>query len=166
MTITISKSETADTRTCDYTNVKRATLLISSQQHIRDVQQALRFFGQIVERAAVVHDFDKISDIDGFYRDFVTGFTATGWWDRHRALNRHHLMQPDGVPIDVNLVDVLDFISDCVMAGMARSGSVYDLKLPAGLLDEAFQNTVMLLTNQVVVQAQSESLATEPPVSE
>ena len=47
--------------------------------------------------------------------------------------------------------DVLDFIADCVMAGMARSGSVYELKLPTELLERAFQNTVELLKAQVVV---------------
>lgn len=151
MALTIKQSQTADTRTCDYANVDRATLLESSRQHIGDVQLALRFLGQILERQAVVHDFDKISDIDGFHADFVTGFKQTGWWDRHRALNRHHLMQADGVPADVNLIDVLDFIADCVMAGMARSGSVYDLHLSPELLEKAFQNTVELLKSRVLV---------------
>lgn len=45
-------------------------------------------------------------------------------------------------PHDVNLIDVLDFIADCCMAGLARSGSVYELKLPAELLQRAFQNTI------------------------
>jgi hypothetical protein len=82
----------------------------------------------------------------------LTGFKQTEWWDAHRKLNRHHLTQDDGIPADVNLIDVLDFIADCVMAGMARSGSVYDLKLPPELLERAFQNTVTLLKSQVVVQ--------------
>lgn len=151
MTITIRPSATADTRTCDFASVDRATLLESSRQHIGDVQTALRFFGQILERAAVVHDFDKVSDIDGFHADFRTGFAQTGWWDRHRALNRHHLTRADGVPADVNLIDVLDFIADCVMAGMARSGSVYDLDIAPELLTRAFANTVALLKAQVVV---------------
>ena len=58
----------------------------------------------------------------------------------------------DGIPADVNLIDVLDFIADCVMAGMARSGSVYPLKLSPELLERAFQNTVELLKAQVVVE--------------
>ena len=61
-------------------------------------------------------------------------------------------MQEDGIPADVNLIDVLDFIADCVMAGMGRSGSVYALNLPPELLERAFQNTVELLKAQVVVQ--------------
>lgn len=150
--ITIEKSATADTRTCDYTQVTKETLLKSSVQHIEDVQEALRFFmGKLLD-AATNHDPDKISDIDGFHRDFVTGFKQTTWWDEHRRLNRHHLQQEDGIPADVNLIDVLDFIADCVMAGMGRSGSVYPLQLPPELLERAFQNTVMMLKNEVVVK--------------
>ena len=157
--IQIQKSETADTRTCDFANVSKETLLASSKQHIRDVRRALDFFMARVCEAGQVHDPDKITDIDSFHADFVTGFKQTGWWDRHRKLNRHHLTQDDGIPDDVNLIDVLDFISDCVMAGMARSGSVYALKLPPELLERAFQNTVEMLKSEVVVE-QPQSTAT------
>ncbi len=149
--ITIQKSETADTRTCDFANVSKETLLASSVQHIWDVQRALDFFANVLADARMVHDYDKVQDIDGFHADFVTGFKQTGWWDRHRKLNRHHLAQEDGIPEDVNLVDVLDFIADCVMAGMARSGSVYKLELPPELLTRAFENTVELLKANVEV---------------
>lgn len=153
--IKIQPSQTADTRTCDFAHVSKATLLASSAQHIGDVGQALAYFGQQITAAAVRHDTDKLTDIDGFHADFVTGFAATGWWDRHRALNRHHLMQADGVREDVDLIDVLDFIADCVMAGMARSGSVYELKLSPELLERAFQNTVAKLKAQVVIESEA-----------
>lgn len=149
--IAVKKSPTADTRTCDFANVTKATLLESSAQHIRDVALALAFFSAQITKQAVAHDTDKLTDIDGFHADFLTGFAQTGWWERHRRLNRHHLLHEDGIPDDVNLIDVLDFISDCVMAGMARSGSVYDLKLPPELLERAFQNTVAMLKREVVV---------------
>ena len=151
MTITIRPSPTADTRTCDYANVTQQQLLDSSAQHIADVRRGLAFFGAVLAEAATRHDQDKLTDIGGFHADFVTGFAQTEWWTRHRALNRHHLQQTDGVPEDVNLIDVLDFIADCVMAGMARSGSVYELKLSPELLERAFQNTVELLKQQVQV---------------
>lgn len=150
--ITIKPSPTADTRTCDFAHTTKATLLASSVQHIADVRAALAFFQQMIQRAADTHDPDKITDIDGFHADFVTGFAQTGWWDRHRQLNRHHLTSADGVRDDVNLIDVLDFIADCVMAGMARSGSVYPLHLSPALLEKAFQNTVTLLKAQIVVE--------------
>ena len=151
--ITIRKSETADTRTCDFANVTKEQLLKSSQQHIIDVQQALIFFEMMLQKAGEKHDPDKITDIDGFHADFVTGFKQQEWWTRHRKLNRHHLTMDDGIPADVNLIDVLDFISDCVMAGMGRSGEVYPLKLPPELLERAFQNTVELLKKNVEVEA-------------
>ena len=150
--IKISKSPTADTRTCDFTNVTKGQLYESSAMHILDVCDALNFFQSKIVEAAFNHDPDKLTDIEGFHADFVTGFKQTGWWDRHRKLNRHHLQQEDGIPTDVNLIDVLDFIADCVMAGMARSGSVYALKLTPELLERAFQNTVELLKSQVEVE--------------
>jgi len=149
--IHIRPSPTADTRTCDFAHVTKAQLLGSSVHHIGEVRTALGFFQERLEAAAQNHDPDKLTDLDGFHADFVTGFTQTGWWDRHRKLNRHHLTADDGIPADVNLIDVLDFIADCVMAGMARSGRVYPLALGPELMECAFQNTVTLLTEQVVV---------------
>jgi len=149
--IRVRKSPTADTRTCDFANVSKETLLASSKQHIRDVQEAMQFFSARLAKAMLDHDRDKLTDIDTFHRDFVTGFQRTEWWDHHRRINRHHLLQEDGIPGDVNLIDVLDFIADCVMAGMARSGSVYPLILSPELLERAFQNTVELLKKQIVL---------------
>jgi hypothetical protein len=149
--INIRKSPTADTRTCDFANTSKETLFASSDQHIEDVRSGLAFFGELLREAARVHDYDKLTDIDGFHRDFVTGFKQTTWWDNHRKVNRHHLLEADGVPSDVNLIDVLDMIADCVMAGMARSGSVYALNIPQEVLKRAFDNTVELLKSEVVV---------------
>ena len=149
--ITIQPSPTADTRTCDFANTSRETLYASSEQHIADVRAAMAFFGAKLTEASQRHDFDKLTDIATFHAEFVTGFKQTLWWDTHRRINRHHLTQDDGVRDDVNIIDVLDFIADCVMAGMARSGSVYPLKLTPELLERAFQNTVELLKAQVVV---------------
>lgn len=130
----------------------KETLLQSSCEHIGDVRNGLKYFESLIRKAAENHDHDKISDIDGFHRDFLTGFQNTTWWDKHRLINRHHLTEPDGVPQDVNLIDVLDFIADCIMAGMARSGSVYALHLEPEILEKAFQNTVELLKRQIIVR--------------
>lgn len=149
--IQIKPSATADTRTCDYKTVTKEVLLASSLQHIGDVVKAIAFFQLKLTEAAGCHDYDKLTDIDGFHADFLTGFKQTGWWDKHRRINRHHIDKADGVPLDVNLIDVLEHIADCVMAGMARSGTVYELKLPDELLQRAFQNTVELLKSNVEV---------------
>jgi len=149
--IRITKSATADTRTCDFANVTKETLLQSSLTHIGDVVKALSFFSGMLMEAAGQHDYDKLTEIDKFHADFLTGFKQTGWWDNHRKIHRHHLAQADGIPPDVNLVDVLEYISDCVMAGVARSGQVYDLAVTPELLKAAFHNTVDLLIAQVVI---------------
>jgi hypothetical protein len=131
--------------------VSKETLLLSSIQHIDDVARALELFVDLLDEAQGNHDHDKISSIDQFHADFATGFKQTGWWDNHRKVNRHHLREADGIPEDVNLIDVLDYISDCVMAGMARSGSVYEITLPDELLQRAFKNTTELLKGSVEV---------------
>ncbi len=161
--ITIKPSPTADTRSCDYKSVTKDTLEKSSRQHIMDVTRGLFFFRNKIEDAARIHDYDKITNLDQFHADFITGFESTIWWDEHRKLNRHHLTHQDGIPSDVDLIDILDFIADCVMAGMARSGSVYPLELPAELLNRAFQNRVELLKSQVRV---SELNPTEEQINE
>ena len=150
--IKIGKSATADTRTCDVTKVSKAQLLESSRQHIGDVGKALAFFSGKLTEAAAGHDYDKLTAIDHFYADFQTKFQETGWWERHRRIHRHHLNYEDGIPEDVNLIDVLEYISDCVMAGMARSGNVYELSFPPELMERAARNTVELLKSNVVVE--------------
>jgi hypothetical protein len=147
--IKVRKSPTADTRTCDVTKVAKEELLASSTQHIQDVGMALAFFGNKITEAAVKHDYDKLTLIDWFYSDFRSNFKQCGWWDNHRKIHRHHLAQEDGVPKDVNLIDILEYIADCVMAGMARSGSVYPLQISDELLKRAFENTVELLKSQI-----------------
>lgn len=149
--IEVEPSPTADTRTCDFANTDIETLLKSSRVHIADVGKALAFFASKLTEAASVHDYDKLTAIGWFHGDFVTGFKRTGWWDNHRRIHRHHLAQADGVPENVNLIDVLEYVADCVMAGMARSGEVYDLKLPDDVLQRALANTTALLKSQVVV---------------
>ena len=54
-------------------------------------------------------------------------------------------------------IDLLEYIADCVMAGMARSGDVYEIQAPNELLRKAFDNTVVLLKNQVKVCAPAAS---------
>jgi hypothetical protein len=149
--IKIPRSPTADSRSCDPSKVSKKQLLESSKQHITDVMCGLDFFRAKLMEAAQNHDPDKITDIDGFYADFKTGFKTQEWYERHKRLNRHHLCDEGGCPEDVNLVDVLDMIVDCVMAGKARSGSVYPFKLPPDLLGKAFNNTVELLKANVEV---------------
>lgn len=150
--IYIKSSPTADTRTCDPTTVTKETLQDSSISHINDIHKGMEFFSDMCKEAAKNHDHDKLSGIEHFHSDFITGFKEHGWWDNHRKVNRHHLNNDDGIPSDVNLVDVIEYITDCVMAGLARSGSVYDIKIKPEVLEQAFQNSITLLKSKVIVE--------------
>lgn len=151
--IVIKQSKTADTRSCDFSKVTKVQLYESSIQHIGDVKKGMGFFRDLLSEVAERHDFDKLTEIRHFHSDFIGGFEETGWWDNHRKVNRHHLLQEDGVPPDVNLVDVLDMIVDCVMAGMGRTGNVYPLNISPEVLMRAFNNTVDLLKVQIEVSS-------------
>lgn len=152
--IKIKKSPTADTRTCDFSKVTEDQLNISSVAHISDVRKAISFFQSKLQHAANKHDWTKISigKRNQFFSDFKTGFKEHTWFDEHKKLERHHINYPDAVRDDIDIVDVLEFISDCVMAGMARSGSVYELKLPNELLQKAFNNTVEKLKAEIIIE--------------
>lgn len=160
--ITIQKSSTADTRTCDKTKVTKEQLLASSVQHIGDVGKGIAFFAGKLTEAASVHDYDKLSAIDHFHADFTTEICRPdGWLANHYRLHRHHLgIAPwpicdddpsPGVPADVNLLDVLEMVADCVMAGMGRAGTVFPIVLSDELLQRALANTTELLKSQIAV---------------
>ena len=62
---------------------------------------------------------------------------------------RHHLN--DSVPDDVNLIDVLEMVIDCTVAGLARSGEVYDITIPNDVLVKAINNTKDLIIDSTEV---------------
>lgn len=151
--IKIKKSQNADNRTSTG-NVSKEDLLRNSVQHIGDVQKAMGWFANQLIEIGTNHDHTKISGIDDFYDDFQSGITgdefkAKKWFQSHMS-ERHHLN--DNCPEDVTLFDVLERIADIAMAGIGRSGSVYDATLDAEILQKAYTNTVVLLTNQIEVE--------------
>ena len=150
--IYIESSPTADSRTAP-DNTTKEQLLESSKMHIDDVRQGLDFFAEMLHDAGEKHDHTKIEYIDEFYHDFsqrLKGdeFKKAPWFQMHLT-ERHHLT--DRVPDDVNLIDVLERIADICMAGMARSGKVYDDTLDPAILERAYQNTIQLLLKNIQV---------------
>lgn len=150
--IIIKQSKVADTRTCDYSKVSEEQLWLSSKQHIADVQSLMDYIAERIHEAGLVHDHTKTSGIKQFHSDFVGGFKSTAWWDNHRKAERHHLYLEDGIPEDVNLIDVIEFLVDGVAAGLARSGTYRKEALPDGLLQKAFDNTVNKLVENIEVE--------------
>jgi hypothetical protein len=150
--IKIKQSKTADSRTCDFSSVSKDTLLKSSIQHIGDVKKGFDFFAYMLRRQSALHDLSKISHIDDFHRNFITGFKDRDWWEYHQAVERHHFNDEKYIPKDVNMFDILDQIVDGVMAGMARSGSYRQEPISGELLLRAYRNTVALLLSKIDVE--------------
>jgi len=147
--IKIYQSKTANSAMSDYANVTKEQLKASTEQHIGDVKKGIQFIINELKSAADKHDYTKIDKLDAFHKDFITEFKTTDWWEMHKKTERHHL--DSNIPDDVNLVDVIEYLVDGVMAAMGRSGKYVNRTLPKGLLDKAFDNTVEMLINKIEV---------------
>lgn len=151
--IKIFKDPNADSRTGGM-DISMFELEDSTLEHIGDVRRALLFFAEQLNQAGWAHDYTKKAYLEEFHKDFTTlqpgdEFKTGKWYQLHISKERHHLLAK--APDDITLIDVLEYISDCVMAGMARSGSVSDLSLPSDILEKAFANTVNLLKENVIL---------------
>ena len=51
----------------------------------------------------------------------------------------------------MNLIDVLEMLCDCVMAGLARTGHYQEEEPDAEMLAKAYKNTVKLLIDNTEV---------------
>ena len=150
--IKIVRSPNADTRSA-VGDVTKEELLNQTLSHILDVQNVGQWLAEKLKDQVAEHDHTKIDYIDEFYQDFVSGkqgaeFKVLPWWQKHMT-ERHHLN--DSVPEDVNLIDVLEMVIDCTVAGLARSGEVYDITIPNEVLVKAINNTKDLIINNTEV---------------
>ena len=152
--IKMLKSSDADTRTSTG-QITKDSLLNNTLSHISNVQDVGFWLAEKLKEQVMNHDHTKIDDIDGFYEDFTSGkqgkeFKELPWWQLHKT-ERHHLN--DSVPKDVNLLDVMEMVIDCTVAGLCRSGSVYDITIPQNVLQQAIDNTKnLIIANTEVVE--------------
>lgn len=150
--IKIKQSQTADSRTCDWSKVTKEQLLESTKSHLKDIKSGFDFFIYKMMQQREMHDLTKLSHIDDFYSNFKTGFQEKDWWELHQEKERHHFNDPKYIPKDINLFDILDQIVDGVMAGMARSGQYRQEFISPDLLKTAYDNTVALLLKEIEVE--------------
>ena len=153
--ITIYKNPNGDTRTASK-SVTFVEFQEANTSHIQDVNAVMEYISDLCLSAGEYHDCTKKTQEKMFYRDFKntleTGasFTDGEWYQLHITAERHHI--DNHCPEDVNLIDILEMIADRVCAGMARSGEVYDINLPAEILQKAVKNTTELLKEQIEVR--------------
>lgn len=126
--------------------------------HREDVKNLIEQFAVMLKEWTQNHDWTKRDEPyrSMFYRDLCATFEGRinfmdGEWAHlhYYEKERHHLKQH--CPDDVNLFDVIEMLCDCVCAGMARSGDVYDVDIPAEVLTKAVANTVELLKDEIEV---------------
>lgn len=148
--ITIVKSPNADSRTATGPLTVQS-LTDSTKSHQHDVSNALEYIAGLLHERAEVHDHTKLEMMDEFHAALTSGkVKESDWYQKHITMERHHLKSH--VPEDVTLIDVIEHLCDCCMAGLARSGQIYDVDLSPELLDLAARNTVeMLKSNTTVV---------------
>ena len=154
--ITITQTPNADSRTA-IEKVSKKVLVANSQQHIQDVISAMSWMSDMILKQSQSHDWTKTKYIEEFYHDvkqsqdgFQGNFKEEHWYKDLHLQERHHLN--DRVPDDVNLFDVLERAADITMAGLGRSGTIYDADIDPDILLRAFKNTIDLLKQQVEVK--------------
>lgn len=149
MKIQIERSQNCDTRSADKL-ISKEELYQQSKQHISDVNKAISWMIECLDIIGAQHDWSKLKHIDEFHKDFVLiqsgdlgDFKQKHWFKDLHLKERHHLN--DYCPDDVNLFDVLERIADITMAGLARTGKIYDDTLSPEILTRAYKNTIELL---------------------
>jgi len=147
--IKFTRDPKADSRVVD-NKVDKRTLHISTLKHTNDVYQGLEYLSDLILRAGRAHDHTKLEYLSDFHKAVESGNTRkSAWYKMHIKEERHHLSKP---PEDVNLVDVLEHIVDCIMAGTARQENIYDIGISNELLQKAYKNTVELVKSQIVIE--------------
>jgi len=148
------------TTKCDKNNLKDGEILsekVVEQEtliHRKGVYDCGAFLARTIKNQFSAHDWTK----GGFYLPVFTRALSKAYdsekvmqeWSKiHAMTERHHLNTY--APDDVNLIDVLEMICDCVCAGKARTGSVYEVAISPKVLMKAFQNTVNYIIKNTVV---------------
>ena len=158
--IVIKKNPNGDTRTAPK-DVTFEQFQEANDMHRADVREVMHELATNLAVAGNLHDITKKSQEQMFYRDFLVtmhcgkDFTNSEWYRLHVKEERHHLFSR--CPEDVNLIDVLEMLADCVCAGMARSGEIRSLEIDNEILRKAVSNTVELIESMIVVEVSEDA---------
>lgn len=152
MAIIIEKNPNGDTRTAPK-DISFEQFQVANSMHREDVRQVMHYLAYLINKTGLKHDHTKKSEEKLFYKNFLstmnngTDFVSDEWYQMHVKEERHHLLSR--CPEDVNLIDVMEMIADCVCAGLARSGEVRELEISSEILERAVKNTVQLIIKEV-----------------
>lgn len=129
---------------------------VANRTHRSEVLDMMNNLAEELRSAGRNHDYTKTIDptMSLFYRELCAtiegkmNFTSDGvWYKQHCEVERHHLNER--CPEDVNLIDVLEMVCDCVCAGMARSGQFRPIEISDEILQKAVANTAEMCVGAV-----------------
>lgn len=155
--IVIKNTQNADRRTAN-DKLTKETLHAATIMHREDVQDIMRLVSRRISKRGMIHDYTKIQYFDEFAEEVLKPhtddeFKNADWYQNHIFEERHHLNA--NCPLDVNLIDVIEMICDCIAAGKGRSGrttpAFLKLKDPT-ILERVYWNTVKMLDDLVEVK--------------
>lgn len=156
MSIKIKKSTDEDHRE-ENGELSKEKLLKETQKHAHDVEMGMNWFSKNIELRGRKHDWTRIEYIDDYWGEYkkeleYEDLKKTEWYQTHITNERHHLNAK--IPEDIDLIDVLEYITDCVMATKARFGHVDKefIEISEETLKKAFSNTIDLIDNEVEIE--------------
>lgn len=156
--VKIKRSTCGDTRTATSTPTF-FEFNDSNRMHQGDVEEMMTALATELRNAGANHDFTKTKEPHRslFYRELCAkiegktdSFTDGEWYPMHCKTERHHLNEH--CPEDVNLIDVIEMICDCVCAGMARTGVFRPIEISSEILQRAVENTAKMCVDAVEIE--------------
>ena len=153
MIVEIDKLSNSNSRAAKKGNISFEDFSRDTTQHREDVKNVLYELANRLEEAGEKHDWTKKEREKQFFDSFTAAkekgldFKKDAWYKYHVTTERHHIASH--VAKDINLIDVLEMISDCCCAGLARSGKIYDIDIKPDVLMKAFNNTVQLTKDSI-----------------
>ena len=127
----------------------------ANTDHIKDVNNVMKALGNRLKTQGYCHDGTKIQYEDLFYENYLDSilngkdFVSNEWYQKHIHAEKHHPFSY--CHDDINLLDILETIVDCVCAGKARSGEIRPLEFDEEILKKAVVNTVKLIDEMTEV---------------
>lgn len=148
--IPITRNHNGDSRTAPK-DITFEEFHNANKDHIDDVKRVLSYLSSILFVNAIKHDHTKLKYEKEFYDNFKdtlingTDFVSNTWYQKHIREERHHPLSY--CHDDINLLDILETIVDCVCAGKTRSDEVRPIEFNEEILKKAIDNTVKLVDN-------------------
>ena len=154
--IEIKRNPNGDSRTGNK-NVSLDEFHKANVMHIADVYNIVDFLINILRNKARWHDYSKLEHEKLFYKNYLEAvnkeipFEESEFYKLHLEVERHHPNK--NLKDDVNLLDIIEMICDCIAAQAARNGSKpNDIPLDEGILELAYKNTIKYINDNITIK--------------